>query len=200
MILQLNYDTTRIALGIRHWPTGGRVSDWRNLNLVIRPGQEDNCNCCHTGGSPWYLWGCWPGKLTGVDVANPPKPDFEPFFIPAHEYDTNGRVVFVLPERWRGIAYGRYTGEVWYCDPCGALPMLPPLPKLPKAMQKYPTPNLYSYNDCNTPPSEHLPPIPPAPPACVLAKFDIDYGYKCSEHIIKDAAVELSLAECEEDI
>lgn len=200
MILQLNYDTTRIALGIRHWPTDKRVSDWRNLYLVIRPGQDDRCDCCHTGGSPWYLWGCWPGKLTGVDVANPPKPDFAAFYIQAHDYDSNGRVVFILPERWREIAYGRYTGEIWHCAPYGPIEWLPQVPKLPKALQKYPTPNLYSHNDCNVEPPE--PPVvaPPPPPACILAKFDIDYGYKCSEHIIRDAAVELSLASCEEDV
>lgn len=199
MILQLTYDTTRIALGIRHWPTGGRVSDWRRLYLAIRPGQDDNCQCCHTGGSPWYLWGCWPGKLTGVDVANPPKPDFPPFFINAHDYDSDGRVVFVLPERWRKISYGRYTAEVWYCEPYGVLPPLPPLPKLPKAMQKYQTPDLYAHNVCSMSPPP-MPEAPPPPTACILAKFDIDYGYKCSEHIIKDAAIELSLAACEEDI
>lgn len=200
MILQLNYDTTRIALTIRHWPTGRRVSDWRNLMLVITAGQKDNCTCCHTGGSPWYLWGCWPGKLTGVDVANPPKPDFPPFSIPAHEYNSDGRVVFVLPERWRAVAYGRYTGEVWYMEPGSVLLQLPPVPKLPKAMQKYPTPVLYSHNDCSCPPPPPCPSVPQPQPACILAKFDIDYGYKCSEHIIKDAAIELSLATCEEDI
>lgn len=203
MILQLNYDTTRIALAINHWPTGRRVSDWRNLYLVILPGQEDDCTCCHTGGSPWYLRGCWLGKPTGVDIANPPRPDFPPFFIQAHEYDDNGRIVFVLPERWRQIAYGRYTGKVIYMEPQDAsavMAMLPPVPKLPTAMRKYPTPLLYNHSDCSPPPCEPIPCVPPPPPACTLAKFDIDYGYKCSEHIIKDAALALSLAVCEEDV
>lgn len=200
MILQLNYDTTRVALSIKHWPTWRHISDWRNLNLVITPGQDDDCNCCNTGGSPWYLHGCWPGKLVGVDVANPPRPDFPPFFIPAHEYDTNGRIVFVLPERWRQIAYGRYTGKVIYMEPQHVMLPLPPVPKIPKEMRKYPTPLLYAHNDCSQPPPEPVPCVPPPPPACVLARFDIDYGYKCSEHIIKDAALEMSLAVCEEDV
>lgn len=198
MILQLNDDTTRIALSITHWPTSRRVSDWKNLALVITPGQDDGCSCCHTGGSPWYLWGCWPGKLTGVDVANPPRPDFPPFFIMAHDYDDNGRIVFVLPERWRKVAYGRYTGQVWYTERRVPPMPLPPVGKLPKGLQKYPTPMLYSYQDCNPIP-ERPAPMPPPPPACVLTKFDIDYGYKCSSHIIRDAALELSLATCEED-
>lgn len=194
MILQLNYDTTRIALSVKHWPTGRHVGDWRNLHLAITPGQDDSQNCCHTGGSPWYLWGCWPGKLTGVDIANPPAPDFAPFIIPAHERDSSGRIVFILPERWRQVAYGRYTGAVWYMQPYVLPPVLPRLPK------KYPTPDLYPSAECSTPPAEPCKPAPMQEPACILAKFDIDYGYKCSEHIIDEAAVALSLSTCEEDV
>lgn len=200
MIIHLDYDTTRIAVGISHWPTGRVVSDWRNLALTITPGQDDQCDCCHTGGSPWYLYGCWPGKPTGVDVANPPKPDFPPFFIPAHEYNSDGRIVFVLPERWRAVAYGRYTGRVVYQPPVSPILPLPPVAKLPKALRKYETPVLYSYNDCSAPDEKQAICVAPPAPACVLAKFDIDYGYKCSEHIIRDAAVNIALAACEEDV
>lgn len=197
MILHLNSDTTRVALNILHWPTSRHISDWRNLSLVITPGQDDNCSCCHTGGSPWYLWGCWPGKPTGVDVANPPKPDFPPFYIDAHEYDNKGMVVFILPERWKQIAYGRYTGRIVYND--HTVPVLPFIP-LPETFKPQP-PDLYPYNSCSTPPSVPKPcPLPPPPPPCVLAKFDIDYGYKCSEHIIQEAAIKLALSTCEEDV
>lgn len=200
MILHLNYDTTRVALAISHWPTGRQQSDWKHLYLVVTPGEEDAKCSCHTGGSPWYLWGCWPGKPTGVDVANPGRPDFEPFYISAHELDSKGRIVFILPERWRQIARGRYTGAVWYAEPYGPLPKLPNVPKLYKLIEKYKTPTLYSYSDCNSPCPPPLPPLSEPPQACILTKFDIDYGYKCSEHIIQEAAVEMSLAACEEDI
>lgn len=203
MILHLTYDTTRVALTIKHWPTMRRVDSWRDLHLVILPGQVDNCDCCHVGGSPWYLWGCWPGKLTGVDIANPPMPDFAPMFIPAHEYDDNGRIVFVLPERWRELAYGRYTGQIWHMSPqdrlLNALASIPQVQKVAKVFEKYKTPTLYNHADCSYPMPVHVPPQP-TPDACILASFDIDYGYKCDEHIIHDAALEMSLSTCEEDV
>lgn len=202
MILRITDDITRVNLRIRDWPDRRYLADWESIQLVIMPGQADGCGCCHTGGSPWFLYGCWPGKRTGVDVANPAPPDFPAMCINAFEIDDNGALTFILPPHWHHLPHGRYTGLVQYA----------PMSHLPLNLTHYlgsiedPLPNrgippqYLQWPDCNAP---HEPPPPPPPPKldlCVLAKFDIDRAPRCLEHIIDQVGVEFSLTHCEEDV
>lgn len=193
MILRITDDVSRVAFKITHWPSQQVLADWRNLQLVITPGEDDE-KCCHVGGSPWYLYGCWPGKPVGVDVANPPKPDFPAFCINAFELDSQGRVVFILPKRWQEMYYGRYTGQIRY---------------QPKATQPFNLGLDFSYKEPKSPlPPEMIAPscedkpkpmpvmAPPKQRCCILAKFFIDFGARCSEHIVDTAAFTFALNDC----
>lgn len=183
MILQLTEDTTSIGIRIRAIPMQDYLTDWRGLALGIMPG-ERNCACCPTGGSPWYVWGCWPGHRTGVDLMNPPKPDFPAFYIQASDVKDN-LVIFNLPDRWRKtVPFGRHSGFVRYqsdkvfYDPINSHVNLGVVP-MPQ------DPGCYHYDAqpcCSTPP-----PLKP----CILAEFDVDYGPRCSQHIIDRIDVEL---------
>lgn len=193
MILRIEDGVTRLAFDITHWPTQRRVSDWRNLQLLITPGEEDG-QCCHVGGSPWYLYGCWPGKWTGVDVANPPRPDFPAFCIDAFERDDRGRIVFILPERWRDVAHGRYTGAIRYM-PHARQPFNLGLSFHHKTPDYALPPELLAQG-CADRPSPEPVYAPPEPPCCVLARFLIDVGARCSEHIVETATFEFALSDC----
>lgn len=188
MILQLTEDTTSIGIRLKAVPVQQYLADWQGIALGILPGQRQ-CACCSQGGSPWYVWGCWPGHRTGVDLMNPPPPDFPAFFIQASDVNAKDNlVIFNLPDRWRKtVPFGRYTGFIRY------------------------QPDKVFYDPINShinlgtrlnlaaldPGCYHAPPEPcachwPAPPKpCVLAEFDVDYGPRCSQHIIDRIDVEL---------
>lgn len=184
MILQLTDDATSIGIRIKGIPNQQYLADWQGLALGIMPG-ERGCACCHTGGSPWYVWGCWPGHRTGVDLMNPPPPDFPAFHISASDIKDN-LVIFNLPDRWRKtVPYGRYTGFVRYqpekvfYDPVNSRVNLGVVP-VPQ------DPGCYEYHEhCGCP-------MPPPLKPCVLAEFDVDYGPRCSQHIIDRIDVELA--------
>ena len=184
MILQLTEDTTSIGIRLKATPTQEYLVDWQGLALGILPGQK-GCECCHTGGSPWYVWGCWPGHQTGVDLMNPPPPDFPAFFIQASDVKDN-LVIFNLPDRWRQqVPFGRYTGFVRYqpakvfYHPINAIVDfgVSPMPEDPGCYRTPPEPCSCDF------------PKPPKP--CILAEFDVDYGPRCSQHIIDRIDVEL---------
>lgn len=183
MILQLFEDTTSVGIRIKAIPGQYYLADWKGLALGITPG-ERGCACCHTGGSPWTLHGCWPGHRTGIDLMNPPPPDFPAFFIQASEVKDD-LVIFNLPDRWRKtVPFGRYTGfvryqsEKVYYDPVNLRVNLGALP-MPQ------DPGCYEYHEtCGCP-------MPPPLRPCVLAEFDVDYGPRCSQHIIDRIDVEL---------
>lgn len=193
MILRITDDVSRIAFKILHWPSQRYAADWRNLQLVITPGGA-NGGCCHTGGSPWYLHGCWPGKPTGVDTANPPRPDFPAFCLNAFERDEHGRIVFILPTRWQEMYYGRYTGQIRY-QPNAAVPFNLGLDISYKESANPLPPDMLAPN-CGGRPEPAPALAPPAPRCCVLAQFDIDFGARCSEHIVDTAAFEFALGDC----
>lgn len=198
MILQITPDISRVAVRIRNWTNQRYLADWEHIQLVIEPGQRDG-SCCHQGGSPWYLHGCWPGKLVGVDVGNPPRPDFPAFCIPAFERDSHGRIVFILPERWKMVPPGRYTGLVRYA-PASDIPVnIWQYLHRPKEDERPVFPEGLGSYSCV--PQEHIEPKPKFEcHTCILAQFDIDYGPRCSDHIIDQAALEFSLSTCEEDV
>lgn len=203
MILQLTEDTTRIGIRIKSLPYGAHAADTECVQLVILPGQKDAGTCCHTGGSPWFLRGCWPGKLIGVDIANPPAPDFPAICINAFERNADGQLIYILPERWKQLPYGRYTGEVRY-QPKASTPInLLPWVKLGRfeGTPDYLPPWVKEHNHC-CPFPEQTPPPPPVfhEHCCILTSFDIDYGPRCSAHIIDQVGLEFSLSTCEEDI
>lgn len=188
MILQLTEYTTSVGIRLRAVPTQQYLADWEGLALGITPG-ERNCECgCGIGGSPWYVWGCWPGIRTGVDLMNPPKPDFPAFYIQASEVTDKNLVVFNLPDRWREqVPFGRYTGFIRYqparvfYDPINARVNLGSIAD--SAIQD---PGCY-----HTPPEPCACHFPPMPRPCILAEFDVDYGPRCSQHIIDRIDVEL---------
>lgn len=194
MILQISEDVTRVGIRIKSWRNQRYTDDWRHLQLVISPGQHGE-HCCCEGGSPWIVYGCWPGHQTGVDLMNPPSPDFPAFIIEAEGMD-KGMTVFPLPDRWRQtVPFGRYSGLVRY-QPDNYLPVN----ILQWIQQKqHDKPMSWDFLD----PGCCLPPEPPCPQPvklppqrmCILAEFDIDYGPRCTEHIMDKVAIDLETYE-----
>lgn len=181
MILQISEDVSKIAIRTKSWRNQRYVRDWQNLYLIIDPGQAGGDCCCHEGGSPWFVWGCWPGHRTGVDLMNPPRPDFPAFVIKAEEL-RNDSVVFTLPTRWREtVPFGRYNGTLRYQPidrtvPINAIAYLGQWHQPPEECF------------CNPPPP---PVIIPHNPTCDIARFDIDYGPLCYQHFLDRVDVEL---------
>lgn len=191
MILMIGEDTTRVGIRVKCWRNQRYVRDWENVYLIIRPGQLDpGANCCHVPGSPWIVYGCWPLHRTGVDLMNPPKPDFPPFFIKASEMVDGEVVVFDLPEHWRQVArFGRHTGIVRY-QPMRNIEW-PVLSNGMPGFRPYPEP-VPPCDCCDRPGPPPPSPLPPRLPACDLAAFDIDYGPRCTlNHIIDRVDVEV---------
>lgn len=189
MILQISEDVTRIAIRTKSWRNQRFVRDWQNLYLVIEPGQGGAaCGAeCHGGGSPWYVWGCWPGVRTGVDLMNPPRPDFPAFIIKAEELTDDATVVFTLPDRWKAtVPFGRYNGHLRYQIMDNTIPV-----NMIRYLGEWHMPEPECM--CNQPPP---PPMimPPPPPPCDIAHFDIDYGPLCHQHFIDRVDVEFDNA------
>lgn len=185
MILQLTDDASSIGVRIKIWTDQRYLADWQGIALVITPGERNCERCCGGGGSPWYVWGCWPIHRTGVDLMNPPKPNFPAFVIQASSFTDDNLVIFNLPERWKKtVPFGRYTGFIRYqpdkvfYDPINSRVNLgaQPVPQ---------DPGCYDYKEqcgCAMPP-----PLRP----CILAEFDIDYGPRCSHFIMDRIDMEL---------
>lgn len=192
MIVQFTEDTAKVAVRVKAWPIQRYAADWQHIYLVILPGQTDN-RCCCQGGSPWILHGCWPLHPTGVDLMNPRQPDFPAFFIQAETLDDKNQLVFDLPERWKQtVPWGRYTGEIHY-RPQAIVPV-----NFRRVVPEGEKPATWEFLDpgcgCNMPkPVPHCPGEPP-PHVCILSRFDIDYGPRCSEHIIDRIALEFENA------
>lgn len=199
MILRITEGMTRLALRIKE--VGGRrqVTDWQHLQLLIRPGEHGPNPCCGMG-SPWFLTGCWPGKRTNVDVANPHWHfDFPTIAYDAFELDAEGRVVFRFCDRLWALPHGRYSGTVRISNralvPYNLLPFVN-LGKPPEDADYMP-PEYRIGQECD--PRFPEPYCPPPPPKCCdLAKFDIDLGPACSDHLIDQVAVEFAIDTCGE--
>lgn len=204
MIIRLTEETSKVGFRIRDWKNSQFLTDWPHLQLCIRAGQLDQPR--GPNGSPWYLYGYWPGKPTCVDLANPPMPDFPAMVLPAFEKGDNCEVIFHLPKRFHELPYGRYTGILMYC-PEGSFKLVnwkqPPKTKeAPDDPFDWIPPQFRpgAMGCCPKP----LPQCPPPPPkqhneCCVLGLFDIDYGLRCDEHIVDLVTVQYALNTCEED-
>lgn len=199
MILYLSRGAARLAVRLREMNTGSQLISWRNLCLLIQPGQFDQP--CGPNGSPWILTGCWPGKPTGVDIANPHY-DFPTVRIPAHTLDADGRVVFRLPENLWNLPNGRYTGSIilekdGHEKPFSFDAFLKVMPPLPDKQEVILPPGYDIGKECEVQFDTPAPP-PPPPMPCVLARFDIDLGPECSDHYADQIAVEMARTYCEE--
>lgn len=183
MILQISEDVSKIAIRTKSWRNQRYARDWQNLYLIIEPGQGvDACGVCAEGGSPWIVYGCWPGVRTGVDLMNPPRPDFPAFIIKAEALTSENTVVFSLPQRWRDtVPFGRYNGRLDYNPMERVLPV-----NMLEYMGRWEPPAEECF--CNQPPTP--PPLPILPPPCTLVHFDIDYGPLCHQHFIDRLDVE----------
>lgn len=194
MILHLTQGMSMLALRIKEIGSMRQVISWEDLQLLIQPGQHD-AQSCYPNGSPWILTGCWPGKRTGVDVANW-RPDFPTIVYPAYKLDAEGRVVFHLDERLWELPTGRYTGilraapiKQCYDFPHVLLSVAPPPPD-----RGIPQQYLFGRDCCvDTPPD--VPPRP-EPKCCILSTFDIDLGPMCSDHMIDQVSVDFKLDTC----
>lgn len=202
MILQVTEDTARVGIRILDWKNHRTLSDWRHVQLLIQPGQIDQP--CHVpGGSPWYLHGCWPGKPVDVDVANPARADFPTICCDAFERSGEGAVVFCLPQRFKELPYGRYTGILQYhphnLAPVNLRALRPePADEMDKCI---PPEYLVGNQNCAPDMGCHVPQVHTPPPVCcILSTFDIDYGPRCSEHIIDMAHVQFFLSTCGEEV
>lgn len=108
MIVSLSRYTSRLAVALESPADNARLMDWRHLQLLVMPPPPPK----GVPGSPWFLWGCWPFHPTGVDMSNPPRPDFPVICIDAFDCDTEGRIVFILDRRIHDLKPGRYQGEI----------------------------------------------------------------------------------------
>lgn len=185
MILYINRGTARLALRVREINQTSQLTSWQQLQLLIQPGQWDED--CGPNGSPWILHGCWPGKRTGVDIANPHF-DFPIIVYQAYEMDNDGRVVFLLDEKLYALPNGRYTGVL------RVMPHVPPFKMSPIVLPKpheMDIPDEYKIGrNCDV--SFPEPPHPPRQPeCCILARFDIDLGPECSDHYIDQVTVDM---------
>ncbi len=200
MIVYLNQSITTLALRIKENGDRSQLLDWRSLQLIISP-PHPKYDPCYMG-SPWFLWGCWPGKRVGVDVANQHVPDFPSICINAQETDADGRVVFPVGEHVRCLPVGRYLGAVQSAPQSSRVPHLPYNMIVNLGRNVYPKgkiiPPEYQREAC----SIDMPPPPcipePVCSCCILAEFDIDIGPACHEHIIDQAAVDYAITYCGE--
>lgn len=196
MILYLIQGMSSLALRIKETNRQSQLTDWRQLQLLIQPG-EAQWDTCHMG-SPWVLTGCWPGHRTGVDTANY-RPDFPTICYDAEELDPDGRVVFRLDQRLWCLPPGRYLGSIRTYGHNG-LGWVPPFnlthDMSREALEGVILPPGYQGEGCYYQPDACPPPVEP-PKCCILARFDIDLGPACHEHTIDQAAVEYAVTICE---
>ena len=199
MIVHITPGTARLKLRIKEATTANQLTDWRQLQLLIEPGQRDTQGC-GPNGSPWVLTGCWPGHRTGVDIANPiPNPNIPIVCYQAHELDPDGRIVFRLDNRFLALPYGRYTGTVRIhprtTRPFNLLPVGPdgtPVKPIPPSV---PPEYLTGNQNCSPVFNEPAPPTPPS--ICRdIVRFDLDLGDSSTGHYIDQSSVDFALDSC----
>lgn len=201
MILQIARGIKALAFDVRTFGDKYRMADWCKLQLVIEAGQRDDVCCC-THASPWYLHGCWPGKLVGVDIAHPHKHHaavMPSLLYDAHTIDSYGRVVFVLDDRFWDYPNGRYTGSI-RTYPNGKRTVVNFTPKRePVKKEDIVLPDGYYFGNINCVPNVPLPPHvhkPKPEPVCELVVFDIELGPECSAHYLNQVVAQFPLTEC----
>lgn len=190
MILYLTQGARTLALRLRETGSFNPVTSWCDIQLLISPGQYDNQ--CGPNGSPWILHGCWPFHPTEVDLANPHY-DFPTIVYPAVDLDEDGRIVFHLDERLDNLPAGRYSGILRQA-PMSGLKFEPISLRVGPKQPERGIPLMYQPEaacDIKFPdgPVQHEPPKK----CCVLAKFDIDLGPACVDHMIDQIKVEMAM-------
>ena len=202
MIIRVTEETARIGFRLRDWKNSRILADWRNMSLVVQPGQLDQ-PCCSYMGSPVIMHGYWPGIPTEVDIANPPKPDFPAMVMPAFDIGEDCTVVFVLPKEFHNLPHGRYTGLLRY-HPKGVVRVANLNQQAEEKRDPFdwvPPPYWSGAAGCCPPPDKPhcAPPHQPKGHVQVLGTFDIDYGQRLDEHIVDLVTVEYALNHCYEE-
>ncbi len=123
-------------------------------------------------------------------------------YYDAEGIDPDGRIVFRFDQRFWSLPPGRYIGSVRtypYKERTWALPFnithdlsRDALPKDIVLPLGYQSEGCYFEPDCCLPPPE-------IPQCCILARFDIDLGPACHEHIIDQAVANYTITACEEE-
>ena len=209
MIVSLTRYTARLALRVKNLLDRGQLIDWRHLQLIIAPPSDKRFEC--GGGSPWILCGCWPYSPTGVDIANPPPPDFPAFVLDAFETDDEGRIVFLLDHRFHTLPFGRYMGILRvhpHTPPINAVrpqPGPPPPKPCSNGVVVPPGygigfPSQVRYGPHGRDYCEPCPvPPPPPPKCCTLAEFDIELGPECAQHMVDQCVLTFERTDCGEE-
>lgn len=195
MIIRLTQDMSTIGFRVNETMYDQQVITWEDFELVILPGQHDGE--CIPNGSPWFLTGCWPGKRTDVDVANT-RPDFPPIIAPAYKLDLDGRIMFHIDARIKSLPPGRYTGILRVAPhPHDSGQRARLVVVAPKEKKKVlPMEYMAGAHSCDVKFASSSPPPPRRPAVCELARFDIDLGLTCTDHIITQVSVDFPPNDC----
>lgn len=197
MIIHLPQGARKLALKIANNKDHGTLATWKGIQLHIAPGAQCDCGCWE-GGSPWVLNGCWPGKITGVDIANPWRgPDIPTLVYDAQTVDEDGRIVFFLDDKLEAIPPGRYRGYVQY-TPIEGFVFDPAALKIEPKPEPIQLPPGYESRECSPDFPSPPPPVPPKR-ACILAEFEIDLGVTCGDHHIDHVMFEETMKSCAEN-
>lgn len=196
MIIYLPKGARKLALRIKNIKDQSQLASFSGIQLLLQHGGQCGCDCWE-GGSPWVLHGCWPGKITDVDIANPWRgPDIPILVYEAQELDADGRVVFYFDSKLDALPPGRYRATVqttpderFVFNPAQLIaPDTPPEKILPPG---------YETRGCD--PGFPQPELPEPPkPVCILAVFDVDLGPSCGDHIVDQINMEYSMKSCME--
>lgn len=196
MIIYLPKGARKLALRIKNVKDQSQVVSYSGIQLLLKHGGQCDCDCWE-GGSPWVLRGCWPGKITDVDIANPWRgPDIPILVYEAQDIDAEGRVVFFLDDKLDALPTGRYKAiiqtapdERFVFNPAQLVAPVQPAEKV--------LPPGYDFKECSP---DFPPPDRPEPPkpVCVLAVFDVDLGPSCGDHLIDQADMEYTMKSCME--
>lgn len=180
MIITITELTPKLSIRLNTYGREYRVTNWKEIQLVISPLPGSGDCAGFVPLSPWYFYGCWPGVRTGVDVnASNGGFDFSPIIYDAFECDPDGRIVFLLDDRMWSLPHGRYHGM----------------------LRSYPARQTYAVcAQQGVWPSSSTSLVEDRSErrSCILSCFDIDYGPICVEHFIDQIKVDMALQEEEE--
>lgn len=197
MIIHLPQGARKLAIKVTNNKDQGTLATYKGVQLHLIPGGKCGCDCWE-GGSPWVLHGCWPGKITDVDIANPWRgPDIPTLVYDAQEIDEEGRLVFFFDNKLELLPPGRYTAHIHY-TPIEGFVFDPAVLFVKPEPEPVQLPPGYNFRDCAP---DFPSPTPPPPPkrACILAVFEIDLGVTCGDHHIDQVMFEESMKSCAEN-
>lgn len=180
MIVTITENTPRVAFKLSSYGGKQLYTNWQELQLVITPLPSGPECPGFVPLSPWYFTGCWfPPTRTDVNVNAPNRDfDFSPIVYDAFEADADGRVVFLLDEKFWSLPRGRYLGMIRTYPAKVTTPVVAGVgPVCGEWPREVPAQNV----TCTR--------------CCVLASFDIDYGPITEEFFIGQITANLSLQE-----